>query len=288
MLGRRYNTVTLFKSIVQRYARIQIALDRVPFSSAALADVEEDHFNLEVKDEYPKPDPKFAEIIRALPRAKTKRHAAVQLRKAGRIPSIIFECENGQQGGNKRLISVETKQIRNLLRKMGESFFRSRIYDIEVRSASDSEVIVEKGRVLPRLEKKLVLGFFIYPVPVQCSLFEYMVDINRATDEIVNVTFIRAPSDAMLKVDIPLLYRGEDACTGIRKGGYLNTIKRTVKYLCPTDLVPPYIDVDLSELDVGQKILMRDLKVHPFLKLIQQDENAPVCKIMGSRYKAQR
>ncbi|GLJ23893.1 hypothetical protein SUGI_0454030 [Cryptomeria japonica] len=226
----------------------------------ALADVEEDHFNLEVKDEYPKPDPKFAEIIRALPRAKTKRHAAVQLRKAGRIPSIIFECENGQQGGNKRLISVETKQIRNLLRKMGESFFRSRIYDIEVRSASDSEVIVEKGRVLPRL-----------------------VDINRATDEIVNVTFIRAPSDAMLKVDIPLLYRGEDACTGIRKGGYLNTIKRTVKYLCPTDLVPPYIDVDLSELDVGQKILMRDLKVHPFLKLIQQDENAPVCKIMGSR-----
>ncbi|XP_057847570.2 uncharacterized protein LOC131057409 isoform X4 [Cryptomeria japonica] len=164
MLGRRYNTVTLFKSIVQRYARIQIALDRVPFSSAALADVEEDHFNLEVKDEYPKPDPKFAEIIRALPRAKTKRHAAVQLRKAGRIPSIIFECENGQQGGNKRLISVETKQIRNLLRKMGESFFRSRIYDIEVRSASDSEVIVEKGRVLPRLRFKCqkkgdVLGY---------------------------------------------------------------------------------------------------------------------------------
>ncbi|KAF8380144.1 hypothetical protein HHK36_027627 [Tetracentron sinense] len=41
---------------------------------------------------------------------------------------------------------------------------------------------------------------------------------------------------------------------------YLNTIKRTVRYLCPADVVPPYIDVDLSELDVGQKLVMGDLK----------------------------
>ena len=49
-------------------------------------------------------------------------------------------------------------------------------------------------------------------------------------------------------------------------GAYLNTIKRTVKYLCPADIIPPYIDVDLSELDVGQKLLMQDLKVHPALR----------------------
>ncbi|KAH9307403.1 hypothetical protein KI387_035314, partial [Taxus chinensis] len=261
MLGRQAHTITLYKSIIQRYARIQISLAQSPFSSAALADAEQDDPNPkpDANGEYPKPDPKFAEIIRAIPREKTKRHASKQLRKAGRIPSIVFECENGQQGGNKSLISLETKQIRNLLRKMGESFFLSRTYDIEVLAAPDSEEVVEKGRVFPRL-----------------------VHINRATDEIVNVTLIRAPSDAMLKVDVPLLYRGEDACTGIRKGGYLNTIKRTVKFLCPADLIPPYIDVDLSELDIGQKILMRDLKVHPFLKLIQQDETSPVCKVMGS------
>jgi len=44
------------------------------------------------------------------------------------------------------------------------------------------------------------------------------IHINRATDEIVNVTFIRAPPHALLKVDVPLLYRGADACPGIRKG----------------------------------------------------------------------
>lgn len=62
----------------------------------------------------------------------------------------------------------------------------------------------------------------------------------------------------------------------------MNTIKRTVKYLCPADIVPPYIDVDLSELDVGQKVLMGDLNVHPALKLLQSKDE-PVCKIAGAR-----
>lgn len=65
-------------------------------------------------------------------------------------------------------------------------------------------------------------------------------------------------------------------------GAYLNTIKRTVKYLCPADIIPPYIDVDLSELDVGQKLLMRDLKVHPAVRLLQSPDQ-PVCNIIGSR-----
>ncbi|KAL6349577.1 hypothetical protein AAG906_034234 [Vitis piasezkii] len=46
-------------------------------------------------------------------------------------------------------------------------------------------------------------------------------------------------------------------------GAYLNTIKRTVKYLCPADIIPPYIDL-----------------------LRSKDE--PVCKIMGTRVSDQR
>lgn len=67
----------------------------------------------------------------------------------------------------------------------------------------------------------------------------------------------------------------------------MNTIKRTVKFICPADVIPPYIEVDLSELDGGQKLLMGDLKVHPALKLVQS-EHAPVCKIMGARVSDQQ
>nr|XP_023870598.1 uncharacterized protein LOC111983166 [Quercus suber]XP_023889887.1 uncharacterized protein LOC112001944 [Quercus suber] len=113
------------------------------------------------------------------------------------------------------------------------------------------------------------------------------IHLHSATDAPLNVTFIRAASNALLKVDIPIVYRGEDISPGLRKGAYLNTIKRTVKYLCPADVIPPFIDVDLSELDVGQKLVMGDLKVHPALKLLQSKEE-PVCKIMGARVSDQK
>ncbi|CAL0323417.1 unnamed protein product [Lupinus luteus] len=208
---------------------------------------------------FPRPNPKHDETILAIPRALSGKNIAEKERKAGRVPSIVFEQEGGEHGGNKRLISVGTKQIKKLVSHLGQSFFLSRLFELEVRSDFESEEIVEKVRVLPR-----------------------KIHIKASTDIPLNVTFIRAPSNALLKVDIPLVFIGDDVSPGLKKGASLNTIKRTVKYLCPADIIPPYIEVDLSELDVGQKFVMGDLVVHPALKLLQPKEEA-VCKIMGQR-----
>ncbi|WOL13545.1 hypothetical protein Cni_G22315 [Canna indica] len=215
---------------------------------------------LEYLEGFPRPDLKHAEIITAIPRITSGKNIAAKERKAGRVPSIVFEQANGQEGGNKRLISVQAKQVRKLVDHLGRSFFLSRLFELEVRSEfGDSGELIEKVRVLPR-----------------------KLHLHSGTDAPLNVTFLRAPSSALLKVDVPLVFRGEDASPGLKKGAYLNTIKRTVKYLCPADIIPPYIDVDLSELDVGQKLVMGDLKVHPALRLIQSPDQ-PVCNIIGSR-----
>lgn len=57
--------------------------------------------------------------------------------------------------------------------------------------------------------------------------------------------------------------------------------------MCPADVIPPYIEVDLSALDVGQKLVMGDLKVHPALKLVQSKDEA-VVKIAGARVSDQQ
>ncbi|KAI4365243.1 hypothetical protein MLD38_021243 [Melastoma candidum] len=243
-------------------------------SAAALAPLEEDPSvlpALEYLDGFPRPDPKHNETILAIPRSASGTSASEKERKAGRVPAIVFEQEDGQHGGNKRLISVRTNQIRKLVNHLGRSFFLSRLFELEVREGGfdvdgdeGSRFVVERVRVLPR-----------------------KLHLHSATDAPLNVTFLRAPSHALLKVEVPLVYRGEDVSPGLRKGSSLNTIKRTAKFLCPADIVPPYIDVDLSELDVGQKVVMGDLKVHPALKLLQSKDE-PVCKIMGARVSDQR
>ncbi|KAL5729173.1 hypothetical protein ACHQM5_002156 [Ranunculus cassubicifolius] len=208
---------------------------------------------------FPKPDPKHNETILTIPRLISGKNISAKERKVGRVPSILFEQENGEEGGNKRLISVRTNQIKKLVNHLGYSFFLSRLFELEVRPDFDSEEVIGKVRVLPR-----------------------KLHLHAGTDAVLNVTFMRAPSSALLKVDVPLVFRGDDVCPGLRKGAYLNTIKRTVKYLCPADIVPPYIDVDLSELDVGQKIVREDLKVHPALQLLQAKDEA-ICNLKGSR-----
>ena len=57
--------------------------------------------------------------------------------------------------------------------------------------------------------------------------------MHAATEAILNVTFIRAPSDALLKVDVPLVFRGEDVSPGLRKGTQL--------YSSPFSLLHDYI-----------------------------------------------
>ncbi|XP_073304935.1 uncharacterized protein [Primulina huaijiensis] len=213
---------------------------------------------------FPRPDPKYDETIHAIPRATSGKNIAAKERKAGRVPSIVFEQEDGQHGGNKRLVSVQSNQIKKLVNHLGRSFFLSRLFDLEVVSEFGSDEIVEKVRVLPR-----------------------NLHLHARTDAVLNVTFIRAPSSALLKVNIPIVLRGDDVSPGLKKGSPLNIIKRTVEYLCPADIIPPYIDVDVSELDVGQKIVAGDLKVHPALKLLRSKDEA-ICKITPSRVSDQQ
>ena len=99
---------------------------------------------------FPRPDPKYDETILAILRANSGKNISAKERKVGRVPSIVFEQEDGQHGGNKRLISVRTNQIRKLVNHLGRSFFLSRLFDLEVRSEFESNEIVEKVRVLPR------------------------------------------------------------------------------------------------------------------------------------------
>ncbi|KAL5203050.1 hypothetical protein ABZP36_014002 [Zizania latifolia] len=106
---------------------------------------------------YPRPDTKHDELILAVPRASSGRHVAAKERKAGRVPAIVFEQENGQEGGNKRLVSVQSKQIRKLVDHLGRSFFLSRLFRLQVWSENAGQgELIESVRVLHSCRVRLI------------------------------------------------------------------------------------------------------------------------------------
>lgn len=93
-----------------------------------------------------------AEVIQAIPRERTGRFFASKERKSGLVPSVVFEQEENGLAAvrRKRLLSVESDQIRGLLNKVGHQFFLSRTFELEVVAGPRSSHILEKGRVVPR------------------------------------------------------------------------------------------------------------------------------------------
>ncbi|XP_057524004.1 uncharacterized protein LOC130803819 [Amaranthus tricolor] len=58
-------------------------------------------------------------------------------------------------------------------------------------------------------------------------------------------------------------------------------------YLCPTECIPQKIEVDISNLDIGDRIFMKDIEVDPSLKLLSGNDTKPICKIVASEVENQ-
>ena len=132
-------------------------------SSSAVAEVSPGE---DASPVFPVPDPELAEVIQAVPRCGDGKIIAKRERKAGRVPGVVYSLEDGDHGGHKELISVETKQISRLLKRIGYSFFLSRTFVLEVRPDLESDVIISRERVLPRW----VCAQFSYHLLRRCSL----------------------------------------------------------------------------------------------------------------------
>ncbi|KAK4260055.1 hypothetical protein QN277_003226 [Acacia crassicarpa] len=201
--------------------------------------------------------------IQAIPREYTGSRVSSRDRFQGRIPAVVEHqnllSKNAviQPASRKRLITTERKQIKAILNSVDLPFFYSTRFPLQIRAGSGSSHMLESGTVLP-----------------------IKIHRDKESGKILNLVFVWADDGLDLKVDVPVVFKGVDVCPGMQKGGWFNRIRTSLKFLCPSEHIPSKIEVDVSNLDIGDRVLMRDIEVHPSLKLLSRNENMPVCKIV--------
>ncbi|KAI3760914.1 hypothetical protein L1987_51316 [Smallanthus sonchifolius] len=209
--------------------------------------------------------------IQAIPREITGNRVSIKDRAQGRIPAVVFAQPNpsidGGGGGSpvssvarKHLLTTERKQIQAILNSIELPYFCSTTFPLQIRAGSGSSTLLESGTVLP-----------------------IKVHRDPETGKLLNLVFVWADEGAQLTVDVPVVFKGEDVCPGLKKGGLLNKIRASLKYKCPSEHIPQKIEVDISNLDIGDKVFMHDVKVHPSLELLSKNELLPVCKIVAAK-----
>lgn len=103
-----------------------------------------------------------------------------------------------------------------------------------------------------------------------------MKEIQRDTfkDAIVHVDFYRISMTEKIEFDLPIVLKGD--AEGVKMGGILQHQKReiSVKAL-PKDL-PEHLEVDISNLQIGDTLTVRDLKVDEKLTVLDDPEEVVI------------
>jgi large subunit ribosomal protein L25 len=172
-------------------------------------------------------------------RDQTGKGAARRLRSAGKLPAILYGAKT-----DPIMLAMDSSELKKTLKgRAAENI----IFDLTINGGKKSQ---SKKVMIKELQRDPVKRDYLH-----VDLFE----ISMAKE---------------LEVDIPLDLLNTPI--GVEQGGILQHIRREVKAAClPQDLVDK-IEVDVSGLDIGQSLHVRDISFPPGLKSLEDEDLAVV------------
>ncbi len=81
--------------------------------------------------------------------------------------------------------------------------------------------------------------------------------IHPVTRNILHIDFMVVEETAEMEFEVPVKYVGEAA--GTKEGGFVDIVQRTVKITCPARNLPEEIKLDISKMNIGDSMHIKDL-----------------------------
>ncbi|MCI0446199.1 50S ribosomal protein L25/general stress protein Ctc, partial [bacterium] len=160
-----------------------------------------------------------------------------RLRVAGKIPAVLY----GHKSQNMAL-EVDPKDIFKILHSdSGENT----IFQLEVPGKEKINVLIKEYQLEP------------------------------VSHRLLHADFYEVAMDEVLEVDVPLEVIGE--AYGVKtEGGLLDIVHRELRVECLPADIPENIEVDVTELKIGDHLRVKDLKISEKIKILDDPETVVV------------
>jgi large subunit ribosomal protein L25 len=159
--------------------------------------------------------------VNATPRTTQGKGASRRLRHDGRVPGVLYGA-----GKQAEAIELDHKEI---ALKLNQEPFHASILTLNLGS--------EKQQVLLR---------------------DYQMHPWRA--QVLHVDFQRVAKDQKIHMKVPLHFINAEIAPGVKVGaGSVNHVMSELDIVCFPDDLPEYVEVDLSNLEIGHSIHLSEL-----------------------------
>jgi large subunit ribosomal protein L25 len=165
-----------------------------------------------------------------------------RLRKEGMIPAVIYGMDNNEN-----------------------------IYLSVIKKEFDKEYL--KGGINVRPIELNIDG-------KKYKVLTYQIDLDPVSDMPRHIDFMFIDGKKEIKAYIPVNYVGRDKSPGLKRGGFLNVLKRKIQCCCDPLNIPTEIIVDISKAHIGDKIKIETIKLPNGIRTVDKS-NFNVCTITG-------
>jgi len=159
--------------------------------------------------------------LKAQVRKTTGKGLARALRREGRIPAVLYGPKT-----DSMMLSIDFKEFEQIVKKANVG---SVLLNLQIQNGETST----RPAMIKELQTNPVSGAFVH-------VDFYEIDMQRK-----------------INVSVPVVTRGKSA--GVEEGGLLQIVRREIELFCLPTAIPESIEVDISELTIGDSIHIREI-----------------------------
>ncbi len=168
-------------------------------------------------------------------------------------------------------IKAQSREIgkqSKLTQLRGEGYVPAVVYGYETESSSIVINELDLLKTLREVGRNGVMKLDVDGKEVNVVLSDYQMDVLKGN--FVHADFLSINMTDELEVSVTVVLTGD--AQGVREGGVLNQPNREITIKVKPSEIPDSIDVDVTDLEIGDSLLVGDIREKTNFEILTEDD----------------